>query len=82
MEITYGVVRLDEGVVASNDVDVLVLHAVAMSAAAELGIELRDSRIAEDDTTNAAEAVDADLSAIVSVLFPSISLLKKQAAPP
>lgn len=54
--------RLNERVVDSNDVDVLVLHAIPPSALAHRrrsgGLYVR---IAEDDTTNAAEAVDTDL---------------------
>lgn len=53
--------RLNERVVHSDNVDVLVLHAVYPSAPAQTLGESLYVRIAEDDATNAAETVDADL---------------------
>lgn len=41
---TYGIVRLNEGVIDGDNVDVVVLNGIA-----------------EDDTTDTTEAVDADL---------------------
>lgn len=58
---TYSVVRLNERVVHSDNVDVLVLHAMPPSALALAGGDRLYIRIAEDDATNAAETVDTDL---------------------
>jgi hypothetical protein len=60
---TYSVVGLNEGVVDSDDVDIVVLNAVKLSAHGhhyEAPNEVY-SRVAEDNATNAAETVDTDL---------------------
>jgi hypothetical protein len=59
--VTYGVVWLDEGVVDSDDVDVLMLDAVAISSPSWLLLQRCYSRIAKHDASNTPEAVDADL---------------------
>jgi len=56
-------VGLNEGVVDSDDVDIVVLNAVKLSAHGQR-YEASDevySRVAEDNATNAAETVDTDL---------------------
>jgi len=59
----YGVVGLDEGVVNSDDLDIVVLDPGALSAHRWLSEALNEgySRVAEDNATNAAETVDTDL---------------------
>ena len=59
----YSVVGLNEGVVDGDDLDIVVLDAGgAISRELELQLpQEMNLRIAEDDTTNAAETVDTDL---------------------
>lgn len=55
---------LNEGVVDRDDLDIVVLDAVDLSAHC-YRIEAQkevNSRVAEDNATNAAETVDTDLS--------------------
>jgi hypothetical protein len=56
-------VGLNEGVVNSDDLDIVVLDARALSAHQCLSEALNEgySRVAEDNATNAAETVDTDL---------------------
>ena len=61
---TYGVVRLNERVVAGNDVNVRVLDAGGVSVIGPLCHALPVlgySRIAEDNAANTAKSVDTDL---------------------
>ena len=58
---TYGVVWLNERIVASNNLDIAVLDAILWLAMLAALVRHCNSRIAEDDTTNAAEAVNANL---------------------
>lgn len=55
--------RLNEGIVDSDDLDIIVLDAGALSAHRCLSKALTKgySRVAEDNATNAAETVDTDL---------------------
>ena len=64
---TYCVVCLNEWIVDSNNVDVIVLNAVICSVRALFTSGGGCIRIAEDDTSNAAETVDTDLWHSVSV---------------
>lgn len=54
---------LNEGVVDSDDVDIVVLNAVKLSAQGHRYGAPNEvySRVAEDNATNAAETVDTDL---------------------
>ena len=67
--ITHSVMWLNEGVVASNNVDVLVLHAIDREYSCSRHQIVMYIRIAEDDATNTTEAVDTDL------FYPSIPTL-------
>ena len=67
----YSVVGLDEGVVHGDNVDVVVLDAAGrISTRRSESIHRGHLRIAEDDTANAAEAVDTNLRGRVSGLLP------------
>lgn len=60
---SYSVVGLNEGVVDSDDLDVVVLDAAGLLAQClHCALGRTNSRIAEDNTSNAAETVDTDLS--------------------
>ena len=62
---TYSVCWIDEGIVDGDDVDVIVLNAAIHTLVLHNIWKLHlDSRIAEDDSANTTEAVDADLNAI------------------
>lgn len=54
---------LNEGVVDSDDLDIVVLDAKELSAHEQdcKALEEMYSRVAEDNATNAAETVDTDL---------------------
>jgi hypothetical protein len=76
---THGVGWLNERVVDSDDGDIAVLdagEAVSMYVRIPWPVLLMDSRIAEDNATNAAETVDTDLesrSALVCPRYPAAS---------
>jgi len=57
-------VGLNEGIVDGDDLDIVVLDAVKLSATWLHYQALKElhSRVAEDNATNAAETVDTDLS--------------------
>lgn len=74
---THCVVWLNEGIVASNNLDVAVLNAVSRSAGQQALSCLHYLRIAEDDATNAAEAIDTDLHPSVSLFSPSRRMCPK-----
>lgn len=62
--IPYSIVGLDEGVVDGDNVDVVVLDTVQwrqLGSISKHGGVGRCSRIAEDNSANATEAVDSDL---------------------
>lgn len=60
---TYGVFRLDEGIVDSNNLDIVVLDAVkeVSTGCAVDGVVAQYLRIAVDDSSYTAEAIDSDL---------------------
>lgn len=75
--VTYGVVWLNERVVDGNDLNVTVLDTVLQSALIVSSLQsvlLLDSRIAEDDTSNSAEAVDTALLSVYQYVFPYLIL--------
>ena len=61
----YSVVRLDEGVVDGDDLDLVVLDTVGdvnhLTKQRRSCCGRRNLRIAEDDSSNTTEAVDSDL---------------------
>jgi hypothetical protein len=59
----YSVLGVDEGVVDGDDIDVVVLDATVSLVSWSVYIlgGQGNSRIAEDDTANATEAVDTNL---------------------
>lgn len=61
---THGIVGIDEGVIDGDNIDLAVLHTVPGPLLAILLTRGRSahSRIAEDDTANAAKTVDTDES--------------------
>jgi hypothetical protein len=69
----YSVVRLDKGVIDGDDLDFVVLDTAGgrqllYEIMAQLLKKDGNVRIAEDDTSNATEAVDSDLNEAVSCL--------------
>jgi hypothetical protein len=63
-QITYSVGWVDKGIVDGNDIDIVVFDAVRRLAdklVQSLGSSGRYLRVAEDDSANAAEAVDTNL---------------------
>ena len=69
METTHSVVWLNEGIVASNNVDILVLHSTASLATSHAPLPQENIRISEHDTANATEAIDSNLFVSVRLIL-------------